>query len=488
MDVIWILLGLLLILSSMQYMKIQKIAALLPPGPTPLPFVGNLFTIKFQLNHWKLMKLSKIYGNIMTIWIGQTPLIVLNGFESIRDCLISNAEKVSERPTTPYFKYYAEERGIIVATGQNWKLQRRLSIKIMRNLGLGKKVLEWRIKEEARYLLDVFLSTEGSAFDPKDCVTNAVSNVVTSISFGHKFSYKDELFHRIIDSSSVVAAFFGTGWGQLYDAFPRIMHSLPGPHQTIFKHLHFLKQYLLQEIRQHQQNPSDEPQDFVDYYLQQISKARDDPSSTIDEDNLIQILVDFVLAGFETVTSTIRWGLLYMAFYQDIQVKAQKEIDAFVESTENLQYEDRLKMPYTNAIIHEIQRFSNVVPTGLPRLCTKDIELHEYSIKKGSIILANLASANLDPKQWKFPNTFNPSNFLDEEGNFQANEAFVPFSAGNRICMGEQMARTELFIFFTSLLKTLSFHLPQGVTEINMDGIYGTTFLPYPYQICALPR
>ncbi|KAM3930922.1 cytochrome P450 2J4-like [Leptodactylus fuscus] len=406
----------------------------------------------------------------------------------------------------------------------------------MRNLGMGKKVLEWRIKEEARYLLDVFLSTEGSAFDPKDCVTNAVSNVVTAISFGHKFSYKDELFHRIIDSSNVVGAFFGTTWGQLYDAFPRIMHHLPGPHQTAFKHLQFLKKYLLQEIRQHQQNPSDEPQDFVDYYLQQISKRLEKEK---EEDSHLDVEGSFDMPepgkecdsyffqddddddddhiahedqpcqALGSVHTFASWGAhLWKTPVQVLQgkvvkvrldnltavyinkqgVKTQKEIDEFVESTENLQYEDRLKMPYTNAVIHEMQRFSNVVPTGLTRLCTTDIELHEYSIKKGSIILANLASANLDPKQWKFPNTFNPSNFLDEEGNFQANEAFVPFSAGNRICMGEQMARTELFIFFTSLLKTFSFHLPQGVTEINMDGILGTTFLPYPYQICALPR
>ncbi|XP_071998523.1 cytochrome P450 2J2-like isoform X2 [Engystomops pustulosus] len=432
--------------------------------------------------------LSKIYGNIMTIWAGQTSLIVLNGYEAIRECLINNSEKVSDRPTTPFFKYYSEGRGIIIGTGQNWKVQRRLSIKILRNLGLGKKVLEWRIKSEASQLVEILVSQKGSAIDPKNCLTNAVSNVVAAVSFGHTFSLNDELFHHIFESSTLVAAFFGTRWGQLYDAFPWLMHRLPGPQQSMYKHLHFLKQYMLYEIRQHQQNPSAEPQDVIDYYLEQISKTQDDPSSTVDEENLIQVLVDFVLAGFETVTSTLRWGLLYMAVNQDVQVKAQKEIDAIVESIENLQYEHRTKLPYTNAVIHEIQRVSNVVPNGLPRLCTQDIKLQEYSIKKGTIIIANLASACMDPNHWKFPDTFNPSNFLDEEGNFQPNEAFLPFSAGHRNCMGEQMARTELFIFFTSLLKTLSFQLPKGVTEVNMDGIYGTTYLPHAYKICPIPR
>ncbi|XP_073445374.1 uncharacterized protein [Dendrobates tinctorius] len=275
---------------------------------------------------------------------------------------------------------------------------------------------------------------------------------------------------------------------KLYDAFPWLMYHLPGPQQAMYKHMHFLKQYMLQEIRQHQQNPSPEPQDVVDYYLEEILKVKDDPASTISEGNLVRVLMDLLLAGSETVTSTLKWGLLYMAIYQDVQVKVQKEIDAFVESIENLQYEDRIKMPYTNAVIHEVQRFSNVAPVGLPRQCTQDIKLNEYSIRKGSIVIANLASVLTEPKHWKFPDTFNPSNFLDEEENFQSNKAFVPFSAGHRICMGEQMARTELFIFFTSLLKTLSFHLPKGVTEVNLNGIFGTTFKPHPYQICAIPR
>ncbi|KAM4041447.1 cytochrome P450 2J2-like isoform 2-T3 [Anomaloglossus baeobatrachus] len=535
MGVIWILLGLLLGLFSIQFMKLLQAAALLPPGPTPLPFIGNLLTIKFQLHHRTVMKevvprhtkaepvvalfhmkrspsillptsscihifiktnkkkkkygmLSEIYGNFMTIWVGQTPLIVLNGYEAVKECLINNSEQVSDRPISPYFKVYGEGRGIVVSSGHNWKLQRRLGLKILRNLGLGKKVLEWRINVEARHLVEEILCQKGSAADPNCCIMNAVTNVITAVNFGHNYSLKDDFFHHIIDSTNVVANFFGTHFGQLYDAFPWLMHRLPGPQQAMYKHLRFLKEWMLQEIRQHQQNPSPEPQDVVDYYLEQISKAKDDPFSTIGEDNLIQVLMDLVVAGSETVTSTLRWGLLYMVIYQDVQVKVQNEIDAFVESIENLQYEDRLKMPYTNAVIHEVQRLSTVVPLGVPRQCTQDIKLNDYSIKKGTIIVANLASVNMDPKQWKFPDTFNPSNFLDDDEHFQANKAFLPFSAGHRICMGEQMARTKLFIFFTSLLKTFSFHLPQGVTEVNMSGIFGATFKPHPYQICALPR
>ncbi|XP_071998525.1 cytochrome P450 2J2-like [Engystomops pustulosus] len=487
MDVIWLFVVLLFSLISIQFMKIRHISASLPPGPTPLPFIGNLFTTKFQLNYGILLKLSEIYGNIITIWVGQTPLIVLNGYEAVRECLIINSRHVSERAITPFFKNYAEGKGIIAANGHNWTVQRRLVVKILRNMDLDKKVLGLRIKTEACQLVEILVSQKGIPIDHKYFINLAITNVMSAVCFGHTFSPKDLLLHRIIESSDVMTNFFRTYCGQLYDAFPWFMHRLPGPQQSMYKHLHFLKQYMLYEIRQHQQNPSAEPQDVIDYYLEQISKVHDDPSTTINEENLIQLLVDLILAGYANVAATLQMALLNMAVHQDVQAKVHKEIDAFLENNENLQYEDCTNLPYTNAVIHEIQRFSNVAPLGLPKICTQDIKLQNYSITKGTIIETNLASVHMDPKKWKFPDSFNPSNFLNKEGKFQDNEAFLPFSTGLRICIGEQMARTEIFIFFTILMKTLRFHLPSGVTKSNLNG-RGTTSTPHPYKICVIPR
>ncbi|XP_073531397.1 cytochrome P450 2J2-like isoform X2 [Phyllobates terribilis] len=416
----------------------------------------------------------------MTIWVGQSPTIVVTGYETVKQCLIDNSEQVSNRPTTPYFKLYAEERGIIFSNGENWKVQRRLGLKILRNLGLGKKVLEGRIKVEAHQMVEVFLSQKGSAIDPSRCIMNAVGNVMSAVNFGHTYSLKNEDFHRLIDSTNVVVDFAGTLCGQLYDTFPWLMHRLPGPQQAMYKHLHFLKQCMLEEIRQHQQNPSPEPQDVVDYYLEEISKAKNDPSSKINEESLIIVLMDLVLAGFETVTSTIQWALLYMAVHKDVQVKAQKEIDAFVQSIENLKYEDRLNMPYTNAVIHEIQRFTSVGPVSLPRQCSQDFTLLGYLIRKGTTIVPNLASVLTAPKHWKFPDTFNPSNFLDEEGNFQGNKAFIPFSAGPgavKNLAAENITTTSFTLNWQSPEGNVSGYLIQISGNVNVTG--NTTYTTY---------
>ncbi|NWW79673.1 CP2DS protein, partial [Climacteris rufus] len=151
-------------------------------------------------------------------------------------------------------------------------------------------------------------------------------------------------------------------------------------------------------------------------------------------------------------------------------------------------YEDRKKLPYTNAVIHEIQRYSNIILIALPRLSVRDTELLGHHVPKDTIILSNIDSVLADPGKWETPDQFNPGHFLDKDGNFVSREAFLPFSIGHRVCMGELLARMELFIIFCTLLQAFTFTLPEGVKEVNTKIVFGITMKPPPYQLCAIPR
>ncbi|KGL82776.1 Cytochrome P450 2J6, partial [Tinamus guttatus] len=107
---------------------------------------------------------------------------------------------------------------------------------------------------------------------------------------------------------------------------------------------------------------------------------------------------------------------------------------------------------YTNAVVHEVQRFSNVVPVGVPRMTTRDTLLGGFLVPKGTLLMTNLTSLFMDKKTWETPDAFNPEHFL-KDGQFCRREAFIPFSLGKRACPGEQLARAELFLFFTALLQ-----------------------------------
>nr|XP_008536841.1 PREDICTED: cytochrome P450 2J2-like [Equus przewalskii] len=142
-------------------------------------------------------------------------------------------------------------------------------------------------------------------------------------------------------------------------------------------------------------------------------------------------------------------------------------------------------MPYTNAVIHEVQRMGNIIPLNVPREVVVDTSLAGYHLPKGTMILTNLTALHRDPAEWATPNTFNPEHFL-ENGQFKKRETFLPFSAGKRMCLGEQLAKSELFIFFTSLLQRFTFRPPSD-EQLSLRFRMGLTIAPAGHRICAVP-
>ncbi|ETE57129.1 Cytochrome protein, partial [Ophiophagus hannah] len=213
--------------------------------------------------------------------------------------------------------------------------------------------------------------------------------------------------------------------------------------------------------------------------------SKNDPDTTYNEENLAQCIFDFFGAGTETSFTTIRWALLLLANHPDIQEKVQKEIKDVFDISQSISYQDRKKLPYTNAVIHEMQRVKYVLIVGLPRQTTTDVKMKDYHIPKGTIILPDMRSVLLDPEQWETPEEFNPNHFLDKDGKFVEREEFLPFGLGQRVCVGEQLARIEIFIFLTNLLKAFSFQLPQGVKKLNETPIVKVAVHPHPYKLCT---
>ncbi|XP_048362912.1 cytochrome P450 2C31-like [Sphaerodactylus townsendi] len=332
-------------------------------------------------------------------------------------------------------------------------------------------------------------SSQGQPFDPTLHITNSVTNVFCLLNFGQRFSIGDEDFLKLRNALSQVLQFTTTLSHILYEAFPWLMKHLPGPHKKVFETRDYVASFVSKEIEKHKVHQSlHEPQDFIDYYLLQMMKSKGDPNSTYNEENLIESIMDLFAAGTETTTTTLLWGLLLMTNYPDIQGKVQKEIDDMLGSSQSFSYQDKKKLPYTNAVIHEIQRYQYILLFGVHRQCSKEVNMFGFCIPKGATVVIDIQSVLLDPKQWKTPHMFNPNHFLDQHGHFVEREAFLPFGAGARVCPGEQLARIELFIFFVRMLRTFTFQPPEGVEKIQEDVVVRMTSPPCPYKVCAIPR
>ncbi|KAL7991087.1 hypothetical protein Chor_014517 [Crotalus horridus] len=460
----------------------------LPPGPLALPLIGTLWADGFWLREDYFRKPVKQYGNICSMWVGPHLLVVLSGFKTVKEGMASFPEEFSHRPEDAFMTALGNKRGIIFSNGHIWKQQRHIGLTSLRKLGLGKKSIEHQIQDTAQTLVESFRETKGQPFDPSIPVINAVSNVICALSFGHQFAPEDENFQKLIQVLEILVKFSGGLFHVMLFVFPRLMSYLPGPHKKALAAVDVIVSFAKQEIEKHKESHSlDEPQDFIDHYLLQMEKSRNDPNSTYNEENLAQCIFDFFGAGTDTTFATLMWALLLLTNHPDIQEKVQKEIEDVFGFSGSISYQDRKKLPYTNAVIHEMQRLKSVLLVGFPRQSIKDVKMRGYHIPKGSIIIPDLRSVLLDPEQWETPEEFNPNHFLDKDGKFIEREEFLSFGIGQRACVGELLARIEIFIVLTSLLRAFSFRLPEGVKEFNEAPVVKVMAHPHPYKLCAIP-
>ncbi|XP_036590753.1 cytochrome P450 2C19-like isoform X3 [Trichosurus vulpecula] len=428
-----IALGLLLCISCLLLISSWKKGfgrGKLPPGPVPLPIIGNILQLDLKNIPESLCRLAKEYGPVFTLQLGVECVVVLHGYQAVKEALIDHGDKFADRAHKPLFELSSKGLGIIASNGERWKQIRRFSLMTLRNFGMGKKSIEERVQEEAKYLVEELKKTKGLPCDPTFVLECAPCNVVCSIIFQKHFEYKDQKFLCLLNLLNENIRISSSPW-----------------------------------IREKQQ-----------------------PQSEFTIENLVSTGVDLFGAATETTSTTLRYGLLLLLKHPEITGKIHEEIDRVIGQNRTPCVEDRNKMPYTNAVVHEIQRYIDLVPTNLPHAVSEDVQFRQYLIPKGTTIIPLLSSVLHDDEEFPNPYKFDPGHFLDKSGKFKKSDYFMPFSAGKRMCVGESLARMELFLFFTTILQNFTLKSLIDPKDIDTSPIAsGFIKIPSFYELCFLP-
>nr|XP_016850296.1 PREDICTED: cytochrome P450 2G1 isoform X2 [Anolis carolinensis] len=462
----------------------------LPPVPIPLPLIGNFLQIKSSEILKSLFRLSEIYGPVFTVYFGTRPIVVLCGHDAVKEALIDKADEFSGRATNPTLERTFKGHGVAFANGERWKQLRRFSLNVLRHFGMGKKSIQERIQEEAQFLLEEFRKTKEKPFDPTYFLSRTVSNVICSIIFGDRFDYEDKEFQSLMEMINITFREMSSGQAQFYDMYVSFLKYFPGPPVKVYDSLENMRLFIAKKVKKNKDTFDPNFQrDFIDCFLNQMEKEKNKPASEFHDRNLELTTLNLFVAGTETVSSTLRYGFLFLMKHPEVQAKVHEEIDKVIGRSRVPNIEDRSQMPYVDAVIHETQRCSDLVPMDVAHRVIRDTEFRGYLIPKGTEIYPILSSVLHDPTMFKRPFAFDPENFLDENGRFKKNDAFIPFSSGKRICLGESLARMELFLFFTTILQ--SFHLKPTIPPEDIDLTpleSGLITVPPFYQLSVVPR
>ncbi|XP_007646905.1 cytochrome P450 2C29 isoform X2 [Cricetulus griseus] len=475
-----------LLLLSLWRQKTER--GKLPPGPTPLPLIGNFLQIDVKNIQKSFTKLSKVYGPVFTLYFGQQPTVVLHGYNAVKEALIDHGEEFSGRGRIPFLDKNFNGLGVIFSNGKIWKEMRRFSLITLRNLGMGKRSIEDRVQEEAQCLVEELRKTNGSPCDPSFILAYAPCNVICSIVFQNRFDYKDKDFLNLLKFLEENTKILSSPWIQVCNSFPALLDYCPGSHKLFFKNYTYVKSYFLEKIKEHVDSLDvTNPRDFIDYYLiKRQENCNQELKYTLE--NLAVIVNDLFGAGTETTSSTLRYALLLLMKYPQVTAKVQEEIDRVVGRDRSACMQDKSRMPYTNATIHEVQRFIDLVPNSIPHAVTRDVKFRNYLIPKGTTVIVSLSSVLHDSKEFPNPETFDPGHFLDGNGNFKKSDYFMPFSTGKRVCAGEALAQMELFLFLTTILQKFKLKSLLPPKDVNITPVVnGFSSVPPPFQICFIP-
>ncbi|XP_078604850.1 cytochrome P450 2U1-like isoform X1 [Branchiostoma floridae x Branchiostoma japonicum] len=466
----------------------------LPPSPSgSWPVVGHLLSLG-RAPHLKLTEWRKQYGDVYTVRMGMEDVVVLNGYQAIKEALVDYKDTFSSRPNNYVLSLLTGFGKDIVFSpfNQAYKEKRKFAYSALRNLGMrmGPGSVEENIREEARQIC-LKLSEQGGAqpCDIADNLTVSVANIICSMVFGKRYDYDDEKFLQLSKIVNKLVASVGSS--QLMMVFP-FLRFVPGVNSRIKNIVEDSKEviaFVRQEITKHRETlDSENPRDFIDLLL--IELQTQNKTDCFTEENIVWIIQDLFVAGLETTTTTLRWGLLYMVLCPEEQKKVQAELDSVLGTGHDVPtLAHRSQLPYTEATIMEIQRIRTITPLSGPHATTENTTFRGYAIPAGTQVFPNLWSANMDPEYWPDPEKFDPRRFLDSDGKLVTRPgSFMPFSTGRRVCLGEQLAKMELFLLFSSLLKHFTFKLPEGAAAPSTDGITGITLVPPKVNMCITKR
>ena len=369
---------------------------------------------------------------------------------------------------------------------------RRSSLHVLRDLGYGKTTLEDIIEEEIEKLMqhidDNWLDTP---LDISEFFNISFLASLWRIISGEQLKIDDPKLKKLLSHIRQMIKEFTNPLVQMsFDSYwlSEFIHrfGITSFNKVVKDTLDFVNEYI--EIQKTKHIDGDNPLTFIEAFLHKIQNTNDKDHPLYAERGILNLkntLFDLFLAGSDTTSSTLNWAMLYMILNPEVQNKVRQEINTNV-GARRPKVSDRNNTPFTEAVIHEIQRKGNIAPVAVFHRTSKAVNIGRFEIPDDSLIITNLGEILNDPEHFPDPHEFRPERYLTNEVDgslkFTPHQKVIPFGIGKRRCLGETLARMSLYKFLTSLVQKYEIVSGQD-TPIEDKYATGFVLVPQPYKL-----
>ncbi|KAF9243461.1 cytochrome P450 [Melanogaster broomeanus] len=461
----------------------------LPPGPKPLPLLGNLLAMNRDHPWLTYCDLRATYGDILRVRVLNQDVIVLNSEKVARALLDKRSRNYSDRPRYATLELFGIAfRTVMLPYGNTWRLHRRLYHQAFR-LDAAVQYRPLQLNKARQLLVDLLSS-------PEDYITHLQSHsaaIIMSAVYGYETKVNDPLLAVVKGTMEMIVKAETPEKAAIIDAYP-ILTRLPEwfPGASFQRHAKLCRKLVVDVVEKPYQ-----------YVQQTIAAGASSPCMVLGALNTLKendagevekaIKESSGTAFSGSITySTLLVFILAMVLNPSVQGKAQAELDAVVGPNRLPNFSDREFLPYIEAVMRETMRYHPVAPLGVAHAAVEDDIYEGYFIPKGTTIVANLWGMSHDADKYPDPDKFKPERFLLPDGSLTDDTVSVVFGWGRRICPGRHVADASVWSGIASMLSAFSFLKAQDEhgkdIEFEPQWTAGIASRPAPFPCRIVPR
>ncbi|EOY20997.1 Cytochrome P450 superfamily protein, putative isoform 2 [Theobroma cacao] len=452
-----------------------------PPGPRPLPVIGNLHLLG-KLPHLNLHHLAKRYGHIMLLRLGYVPTIVVSSPQAAELFLKTHDVVFASRPKVQaceYLSYGGKGMGF-TEYGSYWRTVRKWCTL---HLLSGSKVEYFAPlrKAELGSMVETVkkAAAAGETVDISGKVGEVIEDIMYKMIFGRPSNSEDDNINLklLIKEISRLAGAFN-----LSDFVPCLAPlDLQGLAQKQKRISKILDKFLEKIIDEHEQAVGSNPEEqkphrnFVHVMVSLLNKPMnphdEEQEYIIDRTNIKAIMLEMIAAGLESSAAAIEWALSELLKHPRVMFSLQQELETVVGRSRMVEESDLPQLTYLDVVVKESLRLHPVGPLLIPHESMEDITIDGYFIPKKSRIIVNAWSMGRDPDVWSNnAEEFFPERFIDSNIDLRGQDfQLIPFGSGRRGCPGMQLGLITIRLVLAQFVHCFDWELPDGMLPVQLD-------------------